>query len=149
MNDVTHRKRGLRIWGFEEKAVSWVPASERESRHSELGEARRICALRAPRVGWVESWRCKSSQHRKIVSLSPHVEKTFNSKVIKVSYLNQFREFHVFRFPMSISHIRVLCGYATYMYIYIYIFLLYEWGYTENQIDNYEENFFKIIFLLQ
>ena len=44
---------------------------------------RRICALRAPHVGWVESWRCKSSQHRKIVSLSPHVEKPCNSKVIK------------------------------------------------------------------
>ena len=67
---VMHRKRGLRILGIWEKEVSWVPASERESRDSELGEARRICALRAPRVGWVESWRCKSSQHRKIVCLS-------------------------------------------------------------------------------
>ena len=67
------------IWG---KSVSWVPGSERESRDSELREARRICALRAPRVGWVESWRCKSSLHRKIVSLSS-CRKTFNSKVIK------------------------------------------------------------------
>ena len=86
------------------KAVSWVPASERESRLSDMGEARRICALRAPRVGWVESWRCKSSQHRKIVSLSlsPHVEKPLNSKRwIKVSYLNQFRECRVFRIPYN------------------------------------------------
>ena len=79
------------IW---EKAVSWVPASEEEGCLSGLGEARWLCALRAPRVGWVESWRCKSSQHRKIVSLSPHVEKPLNSKRwIKVLYLNQFRVF--------------------------------------------------------
>ena len=65
------------IW---EKAVSWVPASERESRDSDLREARRICALRALHVGWVESWWCQSSQHRKIVCLSPHVEKPINSK---------------------------------------------------------------------
>ena len=81
-------------FGIWEKAVSWVPAAERESRHSELGEAKRICALRAPRVGWVENWRCKSSLHRKSVSLSPHLEKPLNSKRwIKVSYLNQFRVF--------------------------------------------------------
>ena len=96
-------------FGIWKKAVCWVPACERESQHSELGEARRLCALRAPCVCWVESWRCKISQHRKIVSLSPHVEKPLNSKRwIKVSYLNQFREFRVFRFPMSISHIRIL-----------------------------------------
>ena len=43
---------------------------------------------------------CKSSQHRKIVSLSPHVEKPLNSKRwIKVLYLHQFRECRVFRIP--------------------------------------------------
>ena len=79
------------IW---EKAVSWVPVSERKRWDLDLGEARRLCALRAPRVGWVESWRCKSSQHRKIcVSLSS-CRKPLNSKRwIKVSYLNQFRVF--------------------------------------------------------
>ena len=60
------------IW---EKEVSWVSASEEEGWLSELGGARRLCVLRAPRVGWVETWRCKSTQHRKIVSLSPHVGK--------------------------------------------------------------------------
>ena len=94
------------IW---EKAVSWVPASKQEGWDSELSEARRICTLWVPRIGWVESWRCKSSQHRKTVSLSPHVKNPLNSKRwIKVLYLNQFR---VFGFPMSISHIRI-SGYA-------------------------------------
>ena len=109
--DVGDVTRGLRF----EKKLSWFPASERESGDSDLGEARWLCALRAPCVGWVESWRCKSNQLRKIVSLSPHVEKPLNSKRwIKVSYLNQFREFRVFRFPMSISHIRI-SGYVTYI----------------------------------
>ena len=93
---VIHRcqNKNPRNFGIWENAMSWVPTSERESRDSELGEARRICALRAPSVGWVESWRCKSSQHRKIVFLSPHIEKPLNSKRwIKVSYLNQFRVF--------------------------------------------------------
>ena len=95
-------------WGFGDlrKAVWWVRASERENQDSNLGETRRICALRAPRVGWVESWRCKSSQHRKIVSLPPQVEKPLNSKRwIKVSYLNQFREFRVFGFLYMLMNI--------------------------------------------
>ena len=101
-------------WGFWDlrKAESWVPASERESRYSELAEARRICAWRALRFGWVESWRYKNSQHRKIVSLSFHVEKPLNSKRwIKVSYLNQFRVFAFLYMLMSItsiSHIRIM-----------------------------------------
>ena len=93
------------IW---EKAVSWVPASERESRDSELGETRQICALRVPRVGWVESWQCKSSQHRNIVSLSPHVEKPLTQKGnIKFHTWTNF-VFRVFWFPVSISHIRIM-----------------------------------------
>ena len=97
-------------FGIWEKAVSWVPASEQESRDSELGETRWICALRVPRVGWVESWRCKSSQHRKIVSLSLSCRITFNSKVIKSFVPEPISR--AFRFPMSISHIRIP-GYVT------------------------------------
>ena len=107
----------LGIW---EKAVSWVPASEWESWHSEQGEARRISALRAPRVGWVETWRCKSSRHRKIVSLSPHVEKPLNSKRwIKVLCLNQFRECRVFRIPyVYFTHPYIwLCNNVTIVWI--------------------------------
>ena len=90
VNDITHWKRELRIWGFEKRqCVEFLPLNE--SWDSDLGEARQHCALWAPCIGWVESWRCKSSQHRKIVSLSPYVEKPLNSKRwIKVSYLNQF-----------------------------------------------------------
>ena len=93
------------IW---EKTVCWVPASEEEGWLSELGETRRLCALRAPCVGWVESWRWKSSLHRKIVSLSPHVE-TFNSKVII-----KFRTWTNFMF--SDSYICLWTFYEHYVY---------------------------------
>ena len=97
------------------KVVTWVPASERENRDSELGEARRICALRAPHVGWVESWRYKSSQHRKILSLSS-CRKTFKLKKVNKSFVPE--PISCFRIPiyvyehfmniMSISHIRIM-----------------------------------------
>ena len=88
VNDVMHQKRGQRIWGIWEKAVSWVPASERESWDSDLGEAWRLCALQAPRVGWVDSWRCKSSQHRKIVCVSlSSCQKTFKLKNVNKSFV--------------------------------------------------------------
>ena len=98
LGDVTHWKRGLRFG----KSQSWVPASEEEGWLSELGEARWLCALRALHVGWVESWRCKSSQHRKIVSLSPHVE-TFKLKKVNkgfvpepISWILYFQDFYVY-----------------------------------------------------
>ena len=40
------------------------------------------------------------SQHRKIVPLFPHVEKPLTKRWIKVSYLNQFREFCIFGIPI-------------------------------------------------
>ena len=99
VNDVMHRKRAREIWGdLKKKSVSWVPAWEEEGWLSGLVVARRICALRAPRVNWFESWRCKSSQHRKIVSLSRYVEKPFNSKIIKSFVPELSRQvFFVFR----------------------------------------------------
>ena len=54
-----------------EMSVSW---------YWDLGEARRICALWALRVSGVESWRCKSSQYRKIMPLSSLCRKTFKLK---------------------------------------------------------------------
>ena len=89
-----------KVWGeIWEKSVSWVPAWEEEGWFSGLIVARRICALRAPRVSCVESWRCKISQHRRIVSLSPYVEKPFNSKLIKsfVPVLRSRKCFFVFQ----------------------------------------------------
>ena len=87
------------IW---EKSVSWVPTWEEEGWLSGLVMARRICALWAPSI----SWRCKSSQHRKIVSLSPHVDKTFNSKVIK-SFVPELRSRRCFR----------VSGFLCYLYM--------------------------------
>ena len=55
MSDVTHRKRGLRILGFEKKQRVEFLRPNGKVEKPELGEATRICALRAPRVGWVES----------------------------------------------------------------------------------------------
>ena len=79
----------------------------RESRFRPGRGQTTLCAT-GSRVGWVESCRCKSSQHRKIVSLSPHVEKPLNSKRwIKVSYLNQFRVFGFLYMFMNI--LRTLC----------------------------------------
>ena len=137
VNDVMHRKHGLRILGIWEKAVSWVPASKRVSWDSELGEARRICALWAPHIGWVESWWCKSSQHRKTVSLS-HVEKPLNSKRwIKVSYLNLvfsdsyiclWTLFHIsISWACSINGISTLDGYLMPNPIYTYTWFLNEY----------------------
>ena len=115
--------RGCEWCHAPEKAVSWVPASEQKSRFSELGEARRLCALRVPRIGWVESWRCKSSQHRKSVSLSPPVEKPLNSKRwIKVSYQNQKRVVRVFRiFRVSLCIFHVSWSYFRTWIYYIYL----------------------------
>ena len=100
------------------KAVSWVLTSEEEGWLSEMGKARRLCALWAPCVGWVESRRCESSQHRKIVSRSPQVEKPLNSKVIKsfVPELTSCKVLH-FRFPMSITHICV--SWVCYMMLHV------------------------------
>ena len=71
------------IW---EKSVSWVFVADGKSWDWDLGEARRICALRAPHVLWGR-WK---SQHRKKVYLSPYVEKPFKSKVIK-SFVPELR----------------------------------------------------------
>ena len=98
------------IW---EKSVSWVPALEEEGWLLGLVVARWICAQRATCVCGVESWRCKSSQHRRIVSLSPYVKKPFNSKVIK-SFVPELRSRKCF-----------LCFGIPMLYIYIYIYELW------------------------
>ena len=108
------------IW---EKSVSWILAWKEESWLSGLVVARRICALRALHVSWVESWRYKSSQHRRIVSLSPYVEKRFNSEVIK-SFVPELRSrkcFFVFRdsYVFYIWVMNILCLFHVFMYGYV------------------------------
>ena len=96
------------IW---EKSVSWFFASEEEGWLSELAEALR-------RVSYVAGGRWKS-QHRKIVYLSPYVEKPFNSKVLK-SFIPELRNrkcFLCFVIPMlSIFELCTFYAYFTYPY---------------------------------
>ena len=113
VNNVTHRKRGLR---FEKKSVSWVFASEEKGWLSELAEVPHVVG------GW---W---NSRHRKIVHLSPYVEKPFHSKVIK-SFVPELRSRKVFRVSgflcylyMSYEHsifISHPCIWLSNIYIYI------------------------------
>ena len=105
LGDVTHRKRGLR---FEKKQLVEFPPRKKKVDFQSWArpddfvpyERRGLIGLRADEVKAVSIER---------LCLSPHVEKHLNSKRwIKVSYLNQFHEFRVFRFPMSISPIRIM-----------------------------------------
>ena len=84
------------IW---EKSVSWVPGSEEDSCDRDLGEARRICALRAC---WGERWK---RRHRNIVLLSSLCRKTFKLKGNKKfrTWTKKSRVFFVFRDSYVIS----------------------------------------------
>ena len=113
------------IW---EKSVSW---------DWDLGEAKRICALRAPHVLRGGRWK---SQHRKMVSLSL-CRKTFKLKgnkkfrtwtkkslsvfVFRDSYVNYICALWIlwtFCVPVWICLFHIfMYGYVTYIYIYIYI----------------------------
>ena len=82
VTDVLHQKRGRRILGIWEKSVSWVFAAEEDGWLSGVAVALRP-------VPCVVGGRWKS-QRRKIVYLSPYVEKPFNSMVIK-SFVPELR----------------------------------------------------------
>ena len=106
------------IW---EKSVSW---------DWDLGEARRICALRAPLVIGVGA-DGKVSIER--LHLSPYVEKPFNSKVIKI-FVPELRSRKCFRVSEFLCYIwtlyvRFVYGYVTDLPIFLacryVIFLLY------------------------
>ena len=147
VNDVMHWKHVQRILGIWEKSESWVLASEEEGWLSELAEA----LWRVPHVVWGR-WK---SQHRKVVYLSPCVEKPFNSKVIKsfVPELRSRKGFLCFGIPMlslyelwtfyiHFTRIRIMgklhvyfslsgptkifCTHThTHTYIYIYIYIFF------------------------
>ena len=80
------------FWGFEKS--QWVESLPGKKKVDFRGSS------------WPDEFvhygRCKNSQHRRIVSLSPYVEKPFNSKVIK-SFVPELRSrkcFLCFRIPM-------------------------------------------------
>ena len=145
-NDVMHRKRARRIWGIWEKSVSWVLASEEDSLLSGLTEIRPVVGGGVPHV--VEGGRWKS-HHRKIVYLSPYLEKPFNSKVIKSfvpeqrsrkcfcvsGFLYALWTFYVFFtyscmamlhphvHPLTHTHTHTQIHTHSYIYTYIYIYI--------------------------
>ena len=131
-----HRRRARRIWGIWEKSVSWVSVPEEEGWLSGPVEAKRICALRAPRVGWVVFLPRKKTVDfqisprprggcrmwfradgkvviEKLCLSLPYVEKAFNSKVIKsfVPELRSRQVFFVFRdsYVIYIWVMNILC----------------------------------------
>ena len=114
VNDVTYRKRARRILGIWEKSVSWV-----RRRRLTFG-ARRGFAVGAARDGGGGGggW---ESQHRKIVYLSPYVEKPFHSNVIKtfVPELRSRKCFFVFRdsYVFYIWVMNILCTFHTSIYL--------------------------------
>ena len=121
VNDVTHQKRGLR---FDKKAVSRVPASEEEGGWFQRWARPDEFVRYGCRVWWWWWWgggRWKS-QHRKIVPLSPYVEKPFNSKVIK-SFVPELRSRKVFRdsYVIYIWVMNILCTFHIFMYGYVTI----------------------------
>ena len=145
VNDVMHRRRELKIFEIWKKSVCWVFASKEESWLSELAEAlRRVPHL----VG--RRWK---SQHRKIVYLSPHVEKPFNSKVIK-SFVPELRSrkcFFVFRdsYVIYIWVMNILCTFHVFMYGYVTLWnisLHHSLGYIIKEMISYISHFSLIIF---
>ena len=128
MSDVTHRKRGLR---FEKsQLVEFLGPNERVEflvRKKKKVDFRLLAeALR--QVSHVVWGRWKS-QHRKIVCLSPYVEKPFNSKVIK-SFVPELRSRKCFCFCVCVCVSGFLCypymSYEHSMYIsHIHVWLCY------------------------
>ena len=91
VNDVTHRKRAEDFWEILKKSESWDETclGRRTVGFRLLAET----FLAVPHVfGAVGD---EKSQHRKIVPLSPYVEKPLNSKVIK-SFVPEQRSRYVF-----------------------------------------------------
>ena len=81
MNDVTHRKHGLR---FEKKQlVEFLPQKQKVDFQSSARPDDFVCYGRRVLVGLRADDVKAVSIERLCLSLSPHVEKHFNSKVIK------------------------------------------------------------------
>ena len=101
------------IW---EKSVSW---------DWDLGEVRRICALRALYMMW---GRVDGKVSIGRLCLSPYVEKPFNSKVIK-SFVPELRSrkcFLCFRIPML-----SICALWTFYVHFTYSYMIYDYVTTQ------------------
>ena len=113
-----HRKRSRRfLWIWKKSELNFCLRRERLT----FG-ARRGLAAGAARGG--RGWGRWKYQHRKIVYLSPYVEKPFNSKVIKcfVPELRSRKDFRVFRIPYVYFTYSCMGMLHIYIYIYIYIY---------------------------
>ena len=121
MNDVMHWKRAPRIWGDLKKV----------SRVEFCFGGRRLTFACSPKPG---QWPCggchtcwsrvdgKASRER--LFLSPYIEKPFNSKVIKNSFVPELRSrdvFFVFRdsYVLCIYVMNILCTFHIFMYGYV------------------------------
>ena len=100
--------------GFEKKSVSRVLASEEDGWLSELAEAlRRVCT-------WFGAdWKVVIER---LCLFLPHVEKPFNSKVIKKSFVPELRSrqvFFVFRdsYVIYIWVMNILCTFHVSVYL--------------------------------
>ena len=95
--------------GFWKSQLSWVLVQEKMVGFCLLAEARPVAlVMGATRVGGRGRWK---SQNRKNVYLSPYVEESLNSKVIK-SFVPELRSRKCF-----------LCFEIPMLYIYIYIYM--------------------------
>ena len=107
MGDVTHRKRGLK---FEKK--QWVVFLPPKKKVDFRGSPRPCGGCRA----WWVRWK---SQHKKIVHLSPHVEKPFNLKAIKI-FVPELKSnvFLCFRdsYVIYVWVMNILCTFHTSVY---------------------------------
>ena len=117
VNDVMHRKRARRILGILKKSVSWVLPRKKKVDFRLLVEA-----LWRVRTWWGADGKVSIER----LCLSPYVEKPFNSKVIKKSFVPERRSRKCFRISgflcsmyicyehsMYVSHIHVWVCYTS------------------------------------
>ena len=117
VNDVMHRKRARRIWGFEKSRVF---AAEEEGWLSELAEGLR----RVPHVVLVGGGANGKDVIERLCLSLPYVEKPLNSKLIKsfVPELRSRKYFLCFGIPMQ----SIYMSYEHSMYIsHIHVWLCY------------------------
>ena len=103
---------------LEKSQLSWVPVSEEDGWLSGLTEALR-------QVSHVV-WSRLKSQLRKIVPLSPYVEKPFNSKVIK-SFVPELRSRKCFFLYFGITMLSIYGHYERFAYRYEFVYFTYSY----------------------